>query len=50
MHLAGTNFSVFDMQIILPLAGFYPVVWGGGGGGGGVEDTTATILEEIDYI
>ena len=30
VHLAGTNFSGFDLQILLPLAGFYPV--GGGGG------------------
>ena len=45
MHLAGTNFSGFDLQILLPLAGFYPV----GGGGGEFEDATASILEEIDY-
>ena len=50
MHLAGTNFSGFDLQILLQLAGFYPVGGGGGGGGGGrgreFEDVTATILEE----
>ena len=43
---SGTNFSSFDLQILLQLAGFYPV--GGGGGGGEFEDVTATILEEID--
>ena len=46
MHLAGTNFSSFDLQILLPLAGFFQ--WGGGGGTE-FEDATATILEEIDY-
>ena len=47
MHLADTG---FDLQIILPLAGFYPV-GGGWVGGGEFEDATATILEveEIDY-
>ena len=45
MHLAGTNFSGFDLQILLPLAGFYI----SSGVGWGVEDATATILEEIDY-
>ena len=41
MHLAGTNFSGFDLQILLQLAGFYPVGGGGGGGGMKFEDVTA---------
>ena len=45
MHLAGTNFSGFDLQILLPLAGFYP--GGGGGGGREFEDVTTIILEAM---
>ena len=50
MHLAGTNFSSFDLQILLQLAGFYPVGGGGGGGGGEFEDVTATYWKKLTKV
>ena len=49
MHLAGTNFSGFDL---LPLAGFYPVGWVCVcvGGGGEFEDAMPQYWKKLTIV